>query len=173
MKRRELITLLGGAAAAWPLAARAQQSARLRKIGVLAIGTETNPAYHANVTAFLEALRDLGWMDGQNVRIDLRWGSGDANLQKAFAGELVKLTPDMILAAGTINLTFLHEATKSIPIVFVQVSDPVAQHFVASLTRPGGNLTGFSAFEFSIGGNRFAVELAGQRPFMLNLIEHA
>jgi len=151
--RRQFISTIGGAVAAWPLAAHAQQlSGRLRKIGILAIGTATNHVYQSNVVAFVEALRDLGWVDGQNARIDLRWGSGDANLEKASAAELVKLTSDVILAGGTANLAFLQQATQSIPIVFVQVSDPVAQHFVTSLTRPGGNLTGFSAFEFSIGG---------------------
>jgi putative ABC transport system substrate-binding protein len=151
--RRQFISALSGATVAWPFAARAQQqSSRLRKIGILAIGTATNPEYQSNVAAFLESLRDLGWVDGQSAHIDLRWGSGDAKLEKASAAELVNLTSEVILAAGTANLTFLQQATKSIPIVFVQVSDPVAQHFVASLTRPDGNLTGFAAFEFSIGG---------------------
>jgi putative ABC transport system substrate-binding protein len=152
MPRRNFIGLMSSAAA-WPLAARAQQPAnRPRKIGVLAIGTPTIPTYQSAVATFVDALRDLGWVDGQSARIDLRWGSGDANLEKAFATELVNLTPDVILACGTANLKYLQQATQSIPIVFVQVSDPVAQHFVASFTRPGGNLTGFAAFEFSIGG---------------------
>jgi putative ABC transport system substrate-binding protein len=149
MRRREFITLVGGAAA-WPLAAQAQSGGQ-RKIAILAIGTPTNPTYQSNVTAFVEELRDLGWVDGQKAHIDLRWGSGNADLEKSFAVEFVKLSPDVILACGTANLTFLQQATSSIPIVFVQVSDPVAQHFVPNLTRPGGNITGFAAFEFSIG----------------------
>ena len=150
MKRRDFISLIGGTAA-WPLAAFAQSSGQ-RKIAILALGTPTNPVYQSSVSAFMEGLRDLGWVDGQKAHIDLRWGSGSADLEKSFAAELVKLTPDVILACGTANLTFLQEATPSIPIVFVQVSDPVAQHFVPNLTRPGGNITGFAAFEFSIGG---------------------
>jgi putative tryptophan/tyrosine transport system substrate-binding protein len=150
MKRRDFISLIGGTAA-WPLAALAQSGGQ-RKIAILALGTPTNPAYQSSVTAFTEGLRDLGWADGQKAHIDLRWGSGNADLEKSFAAELVKLAPDVILACGTANLTFLQQATPSIPIVFVQVSDPVAQHFVPNLTRPGGNITGFAAFEFSIGG---------------------
>jgi putative tryptophan/tyrosine transport system substrate-binding protein len=118
----------------------------------LALGTPDNPVYQSTVTAFIEGLRDLGWVDGQKVHIDLRWGSGNADLQKSFVAELVKLAPDVILACGTAGLTFFRQATPSIPIVFVQVSDPVAQHFVPNLTHPGGNITGFGAFEFSIGG---------------------
>jgi len=112
----------------------------------------TNPTYQSNIAAFMEGLRDRGWVDGQNVHIDLRWGAGNADLQKSFAAELVKLAPDVILACGTGNLTFFQQATPSIPIVFVQVSDPVVQHFVSNLTHPGGNVTGFAAYEFSIGG---------------------
>jgi len=151
MRRRDFIAFLGGAAASWPLAARAQSGGQ-RKIGILSLGTPTNPTYQSNIAAFTEGLRDRGWVDGQNVHIDLRWGAGNADLQKSFAAELVKLAPDVLLASGTANLTFLQQATPSIPIVFVQVSDPVAQHFVPNLTRPGGNVTGFAAFEFSIGG---------------------
>jgi putative tryptophan/tyrosine transport system substrate-binding protein len=149
-KRREFITLLSGAVATWPLAARAQQ--QMRRVGVLMNSAATETLYQSYLAAFVEALRDLGWVDGQNARIELRWAAGNADLAKASAAELVGLTPDVILAAGTANLTFLQQATASIPIVFVQVSDPVAQHFVASLTHPGGNLTGFAALEFSIGG---------------------
>src|ERR1700734_4053469 len=151
MRRREFITLLGGAATPWPLAARAQSGGQ-RRIAILALGTPTNPTYQSNVAAFIEGLRDHGWVDGQTAHIDLRWGAGNADLQKSFAAELVKLAPDVMLACGTANLAFLRQATPSIPIVFVQVSDPVAQHFVPNLTRPGGNITGFAAFEFSIGG---------------------
>jgi putative ABC transport system substrate-binding protein len=150
MERRKFISLLGGTAA-WPLAALAQ-SGGPRKIPILAIGSPTNPMYQSTVTAFLEGLRDLGWVDGQKAHIDLRWGSGNADLDRSFVSELVTIVPDVILACGTANLTFLQQATSSIPIVFVQVSDPVTQHFVPNLTRPGGNITGFAAFEFSIGG---------------------
>jgi putative tryptophan/tyrosine transport system substrate-binding protein len=151
MRRREFITLLGGAATPWPLAARAQSGGQ-RRIAILALGTPTNPTYQSNVAAFIEGLRDRGWVDGQTAHIDLRWGAGNADLEKSFAAELVKLAPDVMLACGTANLAFLQQATPSIPIVFVQVSDPVAQHFVPNLTRPGGTVTGFAAFEFSIGG---------------------
>ena len=151
MRRRQFLTLLCGVAAAAPRTVRAQGGGQ-RKVGILALGTPNNPTYQSSITAFLEGLRDLGWVDGQKVHIDLRWGSGNADLQKSYAAELVKSAPDAILACGTANLAFLRQATPSIPIVFVQVSDPVAQHFVPNLTRPGGNITGFAAFEFSIGG---------------------
>ena len=151
MRRRAFIAMLGGAAAAWPLPALAQSGGQ-RKIAILALGTPTDPVYQSNVTAFIEGLRDLGWVDGRNARIDLRWGNGNADLEKSFAAELVNLAPDVILACGTANLAFFQQETRSIPIVFVQVSDPVAQHFIPNLTRPGGNITGFAAFEFSIGG---------------------
>ena len=151
MRRRQFLTLLCGVAAAAPRKVRAQGGGQ-RKVGILALGTPNNPTYQSSITAFLEGLRDLGWVDGQKVHIDLRWGSGNADLQKSYAAELVKSAPDAILACGTANLAFLRQATPSIPIVFVQVSDPVAQHFVPNLTRPGGNITGFAAFEFSIGG---------------------
>lgn len=150
MRRRSFIQAIA-ASAAWPLAARAQISGQ-RKIAVLALGTPSNPQYQANLDAFVEGLRDLGWVDGQKVHIDVRWGSGNADLEKSYAAEFVKLAPDVMLACGTANLTFLQQATPSIPIVFVQVSDPVAQHFVPNLTHPGGHITGFAAFEFSIGG---------------------
>ena len=151
MRRRQFLKLLCGVAAAAPRKVRAQGGGQ-RNVGILALGTPNNPTYQSSVTAFLEGLRDLGWVDGQKVHIDLRWGSGNADLQKSYAAELVKSAPDAILACGTANLAFLRQATPSIPIVFVQVSDPVAQHFVPNLTRPGSNITGFAAFEFSIGG---------------------
>ena len=146
MKRREFIMLLGGAAAAWPLAARAQQPKRMRRIGLL-MGDSSAQPY---VTAFVQALRTLGWIDGENLSIDVRWNADER--PNALAGELVGLAPDAILCAFTLNLMALQQATRSVPIVFLQVSDPVAQGFVASLSRPGGNLTGFTNFEFSIGG---------------------
>jgi putative ABC transport system substrate-binding protein len=152
VRRRDFIAIVGAAAAVgWPVVARAQSGGQ-RKIAVLAIGTPTNPVYQTNIAAFMEGLRDRGWVDGQNVHVDLRWGAGNADLEKSFAADIVKLAPDVILACGTANLAFVKQATPSIPIVFVQVSDPVAQHFVPNLTRPGGNITGFGAFEFSISG---------------------
>ena len=146
MNRREVITLVGGAAVAmWPFAARAQQPKRMRRIGLL-MGDASAQPY---VTAFVQALRTLGWIDGENLNIDVRWNADER--PNALAGELVGLAPDAILCAFTLNLMALQQATRSVPIVFMQVSDPIAQGFVASLSRPGGNLTGFTNFEFSIG----------------------
>ena len=146
IRRREFVALLGGAAAAWPLIARAQQPKRMRRIGLL-MGNSSAQPY---VTAFVQALRTLGWIDGENLSIDVRWNADER--PNALAAELVGLAPDAILCAFTLNLMALQQATLSVPIVFMQVSDPIAQGFVASLSRPGGNLTGFTNFEFSIGG---------------------
>ena len=150
MRRREFITLLG-AAAACPLAARAQQRERVRRIGVLMNGTATQALLQSYLTAFMQVLRQAGWIEGQNLRVDVRWNAGDAALARLYAAQLIGLQPDLILVASTTNLTVVREATSTIPILFTQVSDPVEQGFVTSLTRPGGNLTGFGAFEFSIG----------------------
>jgi putative ABC transport system substrate-binding protein len=152
VKRREFITLLGGAAAGWPLAARAQQAERMRRIGVLMNSTATDAAWQSYVAGFVEALRQLGWSEGQNLRVDLRWNAGDAALARIYAAQLIGLMPDVILASSTTNLTIVQQATNTVPVVFVAVSDPVAQGFVANVTRPGGNLTGFGMFEFSVGG---------------------
>jgi putative ABC transport system substrate-binding protein len=149
VNRRAFITLLGGAAAAWPLTARAQQP---RRIGVLMNAAATEAAPQSYLAAFIDGLRQLGWTEGQNLRIDVRWNSGDAALARIFAAQLIGFQPDVILSASTTNLGILREVTSAIPIVFVLVSDPVAQGFVASISKPGGNLTGFSAYEFSIGG---------------------
>jgi putative ABC transport system substrate-binding protein len=151
MKRREFIMLLGGAAAAWPLAARAQQGDRVRRIGVLMNAAASEAAVQSYMAAFREALRQSGWTDGQNIRIDVRYNAADAALSRIYAAQLIGLMPDVILIGGTINLAVIQQATNDLPIVFVQVSDPVEQGFVASLTKPGGNLTGFAAYEFSIG----------------------
>ena len=148
--RREFITLLG-AAAAWPLAARAQREP-MRRIGVLMNGAATETIPRSYVATFVQGLRQLGWSEGQNLRIDVRWNAGDAALARIYAAQLIGLTPDVILAASTTNLTVIQQATNTVPVVFVQVSDPVEQGFVASVTKPGGNLTGFSMFEFSVGG---------------------
>jgi putative ABC transport system substrate-binding protein len=149
--RRELITFLGGAAA-WPLAARAQQGDRVRRIGVLMPAAADDPESLARVGAFLQGLQELGWTDGRNVRIEYRWGSGNAERIRKSAAELVASDPDVILATGTSAMGPLQQATHTIPIVFVNVSDPVSSGFVASLARPGGNATGFSAVEYSFGG---------------------
>src|SRR5262245_55647980 len=151
IKRRQFITLLGGAAA-WPLAARAQQGERMRRIGVLMNSTATDATWQSYVAGFVEALRQLGWSESQNLRVDLRWNAGDAALARIYAAQLIGLMPDVILASSTTNLTIVQQATNTIPVVFVAVSDPVAQGFVANVTRPGGNLTGFGMFEFSVGG---------------------
>jgi putative tryptophan/tyrosine transport system substrate-binding protein len=152
VRRREVLTLLGGAAVAWPLAARAQQADRMRRIGVLMNGTATEARLQSYVAAFVQGLRQLGWNEGQNIRIDVRWNAGDADLARTYAAQLIGLMPDVILASSTTNLTVIQQATSTVPVVFVQVSDPVAQGFVASVAKPGGNLTGFSMYEFSIGG---------------------
>src|SRR5262249_50931975 len=150
VKRRGFIMLLGGAAA-WPLAARAQREP-MRRIGVLMNGAATETIPQSYVGAFVQGLRQLGWTEGQNLRIDVRWNAGDAALARIYAAQLIGLTPDVILTASTTNLTEIRQATSTVPVVFVQVSDPVEQGFVASITKPGGNLTGFSMFEFSVGG---------------------
>jgi putative ABC transport system substrate-binding protein len=151
MRRRTFVTLLGGAAA-WPLTARAQQADGVRRIGVLMNLVATDARPQAYVAVFSRELRQLGWIEGQNIRIDIRWSGGDAQLARLYAAQLIGLQPHVILTASTTNLTAIREATTTIPVVFTEVSDPVAQGFVASLTNPGGNLTGFSMYEFSIGG---------------------
>jgi ABC-type uncharacterized transport system substrate-binding protein len=150
MQRREFVTILGGAAAAWPLAAKAQQPERL---GVLMSGTATEPQQQSYLATFVQGLRKLGWIDGQNLRIEVRWSGADLSLTQAYATDLVGLfKPDVLLAAGTANLVALQRATMTIPIVFTNVSDPVEQGFVPNLTHPGGNITGFAALEFSTTG---------------------
>jgi len=155
MRRREIIALLGGAAAssvAWPLAARAQQSEQMRRIGVLQILTENDPEAVARHAAFEQTLEVMGWSKGRNVRIDYRWAGGDANRVRKYAAELLSLGPDVILTSGSITVTPLLQATRTIPIVFVQVVDPVGGGLVESLARPGGNATGFTLFEYSLSG---------------------
>jgi putative ABC transport system substrate-binding protein len=155
--RREFITLLGVAAAAWPLTARAQQSERMRRIGVLIIAyAQTDPEAQARTAAFLDTFQKLGWADGRNVRIDYRWGAGDADGGKA-AAELVRSAPDVILVASNSALAEVRRLTSSIPIVFTQISDPVGGGFVAGLARPGGNVTGFQNFEPAMGGKWLGV----------------
>jgi putative ABC transport system substrate-binding protein len=151
MIRREFITLLGGAAA-WPLAARAQQGDRVRRIGVLMGGDENDPVFKGRLSAFTQTLAGLGWADGRNVRIDLRWGGGDINRMRALAQELVGLQPDIIVTNGTPATIALQRETRTIPIVFASVAEPVAIGFVARLDRPSGNITGFATLEASLGG---------------------
>jgi putative ABC transport system substrate-binding protein len=151
IRRREFITLLGGAAA-WPLAARAQQGDRVRRIGVLVAGGENDPVQKTYVSAFTQALADLGWTDGRNVRIDLRWGGGDINRIRALALELVGLQPDIILTGTTPATAGVQRETRTIPIVFVNVSDPVAGGIVARLDRPSGNITGFANNQATLAG---------------------
>src|SRR5215472_9517725 len=148
--RRKFLATLGGAAAAWPLAARAQQAARLRRIGVLLPGAADDPEYQARLTAFLQELAQLGWIDGRNVRIDTRWGVADADRIRKYAAELVALAPDVILANSSAAVAPLLQATRTVPIVFTAVADPVGAGYVDSLARPGGNATGFLIFEYSI-----------------------
>jgi putative tryptophan/tyrosine transport system substrate-binding protein len=151
MKRRKFITLLGGAAAAWPLAARAQQGERVRRVGVLMNLAESAPESQARIAAFREGLGKLGWIEGRDLHIEYRWIAGDPDRARAYAAELVKLKPDVIFAATTTSLVPLQRETRSVPIVFAQIADPVGAGFVASLARPGGNITGFAQFEHSIG----------------------
>jgi ABC-type uncharacterized transport system substrate-binding protein len=150
MKRRQFITLLGGAAAAWPLAARAQQAERMRRIGVLTPLPADHPDAQARYAAFLQALRQLGWTEGGNVQIEARWSDGDAAITRKQAAELAALTPDVILASGSAGAAAILQATRSVPVVFVVVPDPVGSGFVESLAEPGGNATGFMMFEYDL-----------------------
>jgi putative ABC transport system substrate-binding protein len=152
MRRRQFITLLGGAAAVWPLAARAQQPERVRRIGVLMNLTADDPESTRRVVAFGQGLQELGWTEGRNVRIDYRWSAGDTDRIRRYAAELVALAPDVILTNGGTIVGALQQATRTVPIVFVSVTDPVGGGYVASLARPAGNATGFSQFEYSLSG---------------------
>jgi putative ABC transport system substrate-binding protein len=148
MRRREFISLLGGVAAAWPLAARAQQGERMRRIGVLMVQAADDPEGQARLTALLRGLQELGWTDGRNVRIDTRWNAANADAIRKHVAEFVALAPDVILAAGTPIVAALQPAIRAVPVVFVLVTDPVAAGFVDGLSRPGGNITGFMNFEY-------------------------
>ena len=149
MRRREFIAALGGAAAL-PLAARAQQGERVRRIGVLITLAPDDPESTARLAAFVQGLQALGWTDGRNVRIDTRWGGGDADRLRRNAVELVALAPDVILASGGQGVGILLQATRTVPIVFTQTADPVGAGFVDSLARPGGNATGFTPIEYGM-----------------------
>jgi putative ABC transport system substrate-binding protein len=153
VRRREFITLLGGGAVVWPLAARAQQRERMRRIGVFMSLTADDKQGQARLAAFLQGLQELGWTDGRNVRIDIRWGTGNADRNRRHAAELVELAPDVILASGGSIVGPLLQATSTVPIVFTQTPDPVGAGFVESLARPGGNATGFSILTIALAGN--------------------
>jgi putative tryptophan/tyrosine transport system substrate-binding protein len=152
MRRREFITLLGGAIATWPFAARAQQGDRVRRIAVLMTNAEDDPEGWTRAAAFRQGLRELGWTEGQNVRIDWRWSGGDVERMRDYAAEAAALAPDLIVANGAAHLSAVKQATRSIPIVFVLVSDPVGQGFISGLGNPGGNITGFTFVESSMFG---------------------
>jgi putative ABC transport system substrate-binding protein len=152
MQRREFITLLGSAAAMWPLVAGAQQDSRMRLIGVLMPLTPDDPEAKVRLSAFLRELQQLGWTIGHNLRIEYRWGAGDVENIRKYAAELAALAPDVILGPGTAPVGPLLQATRSVPIVFVHVVDPVGAGFVRSMARPGGNATGFVQFEYGISG---------------------
>jgi putative tryptophan/tyrosine transport system substrate-binding protein len=158
VRRREFIAGLGSAAA-WPLAARAQQGDRVRRIGVLMPGDENDPALKTYVSAFAPALADLGWTDGRNVRMDFRWAGGDINRIRALAQELVGLQPNIIVASSTAVTAALQRETRTIPIVMVNVSDPVGSGFAAQLSQPGENITGFGLYEASIVGKQLELLL--------------
>jgi putative ABC transport system substrate-binding protein len=152
MRRREFIAGFGGAALAWPLAARAQQPDRMRRIGILLPAAADDPEFQARVGAFLQGLQQAGWTIGRNVRIDTRWGTNNATEIRRHAAELAALAPDVILASGTSTVGPLLQATRTVPIVFPLATDPVGAGFVDSLARPGGNATGFMNFEYGMGG---------------------
>jgi len=156
MKRRAFLALLGGAAT-WPLAARAQQPDRMRRIGVLVNLASDDAEAQARLAAFHQGLQQLGWTVGRNVQIDYRWGAGNADRIRKFAAELVALAPDVILSTGSPSVAALQQATRTVPVVFVTVVDPVSSGFVDSLARPGGNITGFALYEYSISGKWLAL----------------
>jgi putative ABC transport system substrate-binding protein len=150
MRRREFITLLGGAAVAWPLVAGAQEPERMRRVGLLM--NVASAEGQTQVAAFRQALQQLAWSEGRNVLIDTRWGENDVERDRAYAAELVALAPDVIVAAGTLSVAALQKATRTVPIVFVGVADPVGAGFLGNLARPGGNITGFMEFEYGFSG---------------------
>jgi putative ABC transport system substrate-binding protein len=152
MRRREFITFIGGVAAAWPLSARAQQGERTRRIGVLMNTAADDREGQAGVAAFDKVLQQLGWSVGQNVQIEIRWGENNRDLDRKYATELIALAPDVIIASGSPSVAALQQITRTVPIVFVRVSDPVGGGFVDSLAHPGGNATGFMLFEYSFSG---------------------
>ena len=151
MRRRAFITLLGSAVV-WPVAARTQQSEGVRRIGILMNRAADDPQGQARLAAFQQGMQHLGWTDGGNVRIDVRWGADDVDRERRYAAELVALAPDIVLASGTLSVTALQHVSRTLPIVFVGVTDPVGAGFVDSLARPGGNVTGFMIYEYDLSG---------------------
>ena len=152
MRRREFITLLGGAAAALPLVVRAQQPEQMRRIGVLMNTVADDPQGQARIVAFQQTLQQLGWIEGRNVQIDVRWGGNDVERDRRYAAELIALAPNVVMASGTLSVLALQRHGNAVPIVFVNVADPVGAGFVNNLAHPGGNVTGFMNFEYSMGG---------------------
>ena len=152
MRRREFISLLGGTAVAWTLTSRAQQPERMRRIGVLINRAADNPQGQARLATFQQALKQLGWSDGRNVRIDIRWGENDVERERRYAEELIALAPDVVMAGGTMSVAALQRVSPTLPIVFAAVSDPVGAGIIDNLARPGGNVTGFMNFEYSTSG---------------------
>ena len=152
MRRREFIALLGSGVAGWSRVARAQQPERVRRIGVLMNRAAGDPQGQARLSAFQQALQQLGWIDGRNVRIDIRWHEADTDRARRYAQELIALAPDIFLAEATVSVAAMQHATRSLPIVFGAVTDPVGAGFVDSLSQPGGNITGFMNFEYSFSG---------------------
>jgi putative tryptophan/tyrosine transport system substrate-binding protein len=152
MRRREFILLIGSTAVAWPLGARAQQQERVRRIGVLMNLAEDDPEASARISAFVQRLTQLGWTEDRNLQIDYRWAAGESERYGKYAGELVALAPDVVLASGNQSVAALRQATRTLPVVFANVIDPVGSGFVNSLARPGGNVTGFSLAEFGASG---------------------
>ena len=152
MKRREFVKLLGGASLAWPLAAHAQQTERMRRVSVLMPYVESNTDAQQWTKAFAESLQEIGWIDGKNILLEFRWAGPSPDRLRADAAGMVRLNPDVLMATSTPSVVALQHETRSIPIVFANVADPVGQGVIASFAKPGGNTTGFGAFEFSIGG---------------------
>src|SRR6516162_6949542 len=155
MRRREFITLVGGAAAGWPRAVRAQQAERMRRIGVLMGYASTDPEGQALLAEFTRHLAELGWTEGRNVRIDVRWGGSNVDLLHTFAKELIGLQPDVLLASSSPTTAVLAGETRTIPIIFALIADPIGSRFVMSLSHPGGNITGFSVIEASVVSKSF------------------
>jgi putative ABC transport system substrate-binding protein len=152
MRRRDFIRAIAGSSVTWPFVTEAQQSQKMPRLSVLMSTAADDQESMARYTAFLQGLQELGWTDGRNVRIDVRWGAGDAERMRKYAAELVALASDVIMASGSISLGSLIKATRTVPIVFALIADPVGAGFVRSLSRPGGNVTGFMAFEYSLSG---------------------
>jgi putative ABC transport system substrate-binding protein len=152
MRRREFIKVIAGGAVAWPLAAHAQQTDRVRVIGSLNILAEDDPESKLRIAAFKQSLQQLGWTEGGNIRIETRWAGGDDGRVRKYAAELAALAPDVILTSGSVTVRPVQQATRTVPVVFVQTVDPVGSGYVDSMARPGGNTTGFTQFEYSLSG---------------------